>query len=107
MTGEEIKALRKELGCTARELADTLGLEQKLVMAWEKDELFPTKANVDKMAALRTQGKAAIVRKAKGDDPFKVLADDKLWGLVRKLLAHKKLRDAVLALADKYDDPAL
>ena len=107
MNADEIKALRKELSCTARELAETLKIEQKEVLAWEKGELFPTKAKVDQMEALRAKGGASIVRKSKAsEDPFKLLADEKLWGLVRKLLAHKKLRDAVLKLAEGYDDPA-
>ena len=66
MTPEELKALRKELSCTAKELAATLGVEQKDVLAWEKAELFPTKVFVDRMEALRAKGPSAIVRKAKG-----------------------------------------
>jgi len=109
MNGEELKALRKELSCTARELAETLKIEQKEVMAWEKGDLFPTKAKVVEMEALRAKGPTAIVRKSKGggDDPFKLLADEKLWGVFRKLVAHKKLREAVLKLAETYDDPSL
>lgn len=109
MQADDVKALRKELACTARELAETLKLEQRDVMAWEKGDTFPTKAKVVEMEALRAKGPTAIVRKSKGgsDDPFKLLADDKLWLLIRKLMAHKKLREAVLKLADGYDDPAL
>lgn len=106
MTPDEIKALRKDLACTAKELALALGLEQAAVLAWEKGDLFPTKAFVDKMAALRARGPAAIPKKAKGADPIKVLADPALWELVRKLAAHKKLRDEVLKLAAPYSDPA-
>lgn len=109
MQADDVKALRKELSCTARELAETLKLEQKEVMAWEKGELFPTKAKVVEMEALRAKGPTAVVRKSKGggDDPFKLLADEKLWLLIRKLVANKKLREAVLKLADAYEDPAL
>ena len=109
MQADDVKALRKELSCTARELAETLKLEQKEVMAWEKGDMFPTKAKVVEMEALRAKGPTSIVRKSKGggDDPFKLLADEKLWNLVRKLVAHKKLRDAVTKLADAYEDPAL
>lgn len=108
MNADDLKALRKELACTARELAETLKLEQKEILAWEKGELFPTKAMVVKMEALRAQGKGAIVRKAKGGgaDPFQLLADEKLWRLLRKLIAHPKLREAALKLADSYDDPS-
>ena len=37
---------------------------------------------------------------------MKVLADPALWELVRKIVAHKKLRDEVLKLAGPYADPA-
>ena len=106
VTPDEIKALRKELSCTAKELAAVLGLEQTTVLAWEKGDLFPTKAFVDKMAALRERGPAAIPKKAKGADPMKVLADPALWELMRKVVAHKKLRDELTKLAAAYPDPA-
>lgn len=106
MTPEDLKALRKELACTAKELAHALGIEQSTVLAWEKGELFPTKPFIDKMEALRAKGPAAIPKKSKGADPMKVLADPALWELVRKLAAHKKLRDEVQKLAAAYPDPA-
>ena len=107
MTGDEIKALRKELGCTAKELAAALGTDQATVFAWEKADLFPTKAFIDRMSALLARGPGSVPRKAKaGVDPMKTLADPQLWELVRKLAAHKKLRDEVAKLADKYPDPA-
>jgi transcriptional regulator with XRE-family HTH domain len=106
VTPDEIKALRKDLSCTAKELAQALGIEQATVLAWEKGDLFPTKVFVDKMNALRARGPAAIPKKAKGDAPMKVLADPALWELVRKLAAHKKLRDEVTKLAAGYPDPA-
>jgi transcriptional regulator with XRE-family HTH domain len=106
VTPDEIKALRKDLACTAKELAQALGIEQSTVLAWEKGDLFPTKAFVDKMAALRARGPAAIPKKAKGAEPMKVLADPALWEVVRKIVAHKKLRDEVLKLAAPYADPA-
>ncbi len=107
MSPEEIKALRKELGCTAKELAATLGIEQREVLAWEKAELFPTKAFVDGMEALRAKGPAAIVRRARaGADPVKALGDPQVWEILRKVAAHKKLRDEVAKLAAGYPDPA-
>lgn len=105
MTPEDIKALRKDLACTAKELAQAMGIEQSTVLAWEKGDLFPTKQYVDKMNALRVRGPAAIPKKARGDAPMKVLADPALWELVRKLAAHKKLRDEVAKLAAAYADP--
>ena len=106
VTPEEIKALRKDLACTAKELAHALSIEQSTVLAWEKGDLFPTKAFVDKMADLRQRGPSAIPKKAKGADPMKVLADPALWELVRKLVANKKLRDEVAKIAAAYPDPA-
>ncbi len=108
MTPEEIKALRKDLACTAKELAAALGIEQATVLAWEKAELFPTKAFVDKMNELRGKGPSAIPRKARGADPapMKTLSDPQLWEIFRKVVAHKKLRDEVAKLAERYPDPA-
>ena len=105
MTPDELKALRKDLACTAKELAQAIGIEQATVLAWEKGELFPTKPFIDKMNALRAKGPAAIPKKARGDAPMKVLADPALWELVRKLVANKKLRDEVVKLAAAYPDP--
>ncbi len=108
MLPEEIKALRSELKCTAKELAGALALEQKVVMAWEAGELFPTKKHVDMMQALRAKGPSAIPKKPKGKEPppLAVLADPALWTVLRKLLAHRKLRDEVVKLAADYVDPA-
>ena len=106
MTPDEIKALRKELSCTAKELGAALALEQSEVLAWEKGERFPTKQFVDKMNALRVKGPGAIPKKSKGADPIKVLADPLVWELFRKIAAHKKLRDEVTKLAVGYPDPA-
>jgi transcriptional regulator with XRE-family HTH domain len=106
---DDIRALRKELACTAKELAAALGLEQAVVLGWEKAELFPTKAFVDRMQELRAKGPAAIPRKARGAgavDPVKSLADPKVWELLRKIAAHRKLRDEVAKLAETYPDPA-
>ena len=107
MTPDEIKALRASLKCTAKELAAALDLEQATVLAWEKGELFPTKQYVDKMEALRAKGPSAIPRKAKGAvSPMAAMKDAQVWELFRKLAAHKKLRDEVAKLAEKYPDPA-
>jgi transcriptional regulator with XRE-family HTH domain len=105
---EEIKELRKDLSCTAKELAAALGVDQATVLGWEKAELFPTKSFVDRMGGLRAKGPAAIPRKARGaaGDPVKSLADPKVWELLRKIAAHKKLRDEVAKLAEPYPDPA-
>lgn len=107
MTPEEIKQLRKELSCTAKELAGALTLEQATVLSWEKGELFPTKQYIDKMEELRAKGPGAIPKKAKGNvDPMKALRDPAVWELLRKIAAHKRLRDEVTKLAASYADPA-
>jgi transcriptional regulator with XRE-family HTH domain len=106
VTPDELKALRKELGCTAKELAVVLGVEQSTVLSWEKAELFPTKAFIDRMEQLRAKGAGAFPKKAKGGDPVQALADPKVWELLRKIAAHKKLRDDVAKLAETYPDPA-
>ena len=107
MTPEEIKALRKELSCTAKELAAALGIDQATVLAWESADKFPTKAFVDRMAELRAKGPGSVPRKAKGAvDRMKSLSDPQVWQLLRKIAAHKKLRDDVAKLAEKYADPA-
>jgi transcriptional regulator with XRE-family HTH domain len=106
VTPDDIKALRKDLSCTAKELAQALGIEQATVLAWEKGDLFPTKPFVDKMNALRAKGPSAIPKKAKSVDPMKVLADPTLWEAIRKMVAHKKLRDDVIKMAQAYPDPA-
>jgi transcriptional regulator with XRE-family HTH domain len=109
VTPEDLRELRKELACTAKELAAALGIEPSTILAWEKGDLFPTKAYVAKMEQLRAKGPRAIPRASasKGlGDPIKALTDPALWELVRKLAAHKKLRDEVLKLAAGYSDPA-
>lgn len=111
MSPEDIKALRKELGCTARELATALGIEQETVLAWERGDLFPTRRFVDRMAELRQKGPGAIPRQSKkkaasAGTPMQALASPELWLLVRKLAAHPELRAKALELAKGWPDPA-
>jgi transcriptional regulator with XRE-family HTH domain len=105
VTPNELRTLRKELACTAKELAGALDLDQATVLAWEKGEKFPTKPFIDKMNELRAKGPGAIPRKSKGADPMKVLADPAFFVLIRKLLVNKKLRDEVERLAASHPDP--
>src|ERR1700691_6041045 len=109
MSPEDIKALRRELGCTARELAGALEIEQDVVLAWERSDLFPTKRHVGMMETLRAKGPSAIPKKRRKSapaSPMQALAEPELWRLVRKLLVHPELRAAVEKLAEPYSDPA-
>ena len=114
MEADQIKALRQELGCTAKELAAALGIEHETVVAWEQGEQFPTKRFVGMMEELRRKGASAIPKAPKrrraaaaaAATPMQVLADPELWRLVRKLCAHAELRAAALKLAEGYPDPA-
>jgi transcriptional regulator with XRE-family HTH domain len=110
MSPDELKALRQELSCTARELAAALGVEPDTVIAWERSEQFPTKRHIGLMEDLRRKGPSSIPRKRRKGGaalpPMQALADPSLWRLLRKLLAHPELRAAADTLADAYPDPA-
>lgn len=102
MTAEDIKALRKELGLTQRALAEALKVEVAEVRAWEAAEQFATKARCDAMEKLRANPPPKPV---KGASPLQLLADPKFMLLVRKLMAHPKLRAEVEKLAADHPDP--
>ncbi|WP_044248964.1 helix-turn-helix domain-containing protein [Chondromyces apiculatus] len=111
MDGEQIKALRQKLGCTARELAMALGLEQETVLAWERGEIFPTKRYVARLEEIQLAGPSAIPRvpkrrRERPSSPLQALAEPETWQLLRKLLAHAELREQVMRLAEPYPDPA-
>ena len=109
MSPDDVKALRKTLECTARELGATLQLPQETIVAWERGELFPTKRHVDAMRALADRGPSAIARAPRRGAPLapmQLLADPNLWRLLRKLLTHAELRQRVEQLATEYADPA-
>lgn len=107
MSPEALKALRKELGCTARDLGATIGVDQETVLAWERGDLFPTKRYVDAMLDLQRRGPSAILKKPKKkSSPMELLAEPAMWQLFRKLLQHEELRREVLRLAERYDDPS-
>ena len=108
MKAADVRALRKELGCTARELAQALGLEGEIVTAWEAGEQFPTKQWVLRLEQLRAQGPSAVPRrprKGQAKSPMDRLADPALWTLVRKLLQHPDLYAEVSRLAATFADP--
>jgi transcriptional regulator with XRE-family HTH domain len=108
LSPDDIKALRSALGCTTRELGEAVGVDQATIIAWEQGQLFPTKKYVDRMLALQEKGPGSVPKKARGaaPPPVRVLADPTFWEVVRKLVAHKKLRDEVQKLAASYPDPA-
>jgi transcriptional regulator with XRE-family HTH domain len=103
MSPDDIRSLRKELGLTQRQLAEALKLDPATVRAWESEALFPTKAHCDAMAALRAQPPPKLSRKPA--TPFQVLADPDFFALLRKLVAHAKLRAEIERLAAAYPDP--
>ena len=105
MTPDEVKRARTSLQCSAKELAAALAVEPATIFAWERGELFPTKKHVDELARLVALGPSAIPKKAKGPDPLDALRDPDVWTLLRKILAHPKLRAEVTKIAEKYDDP--
>jgi transcriptional regulator with XRE-family HTH domain len=109
VTPEELRQLRQDLQCTARELAATIGLDPNEVVAWEQGERFPTKKVVNELNQLRQLGPSAIVRK-KNKNSSRLstppLADPRFWALIRKLLEHPELFSKAQALAEDYPDPA-
>lgn len=110
MTPDEVKAVRTRLGCTAKDLARALDVDAATIGAWERGELFPTKKHVEALRALDAKGPGAVPRtgprRGAAASPMAVLADPRLWTVVRKLVAHAALRDAVVKLAESYPDPA-
>ena len=102
MTAEDIKALRKELGITQRTMAEALKVDVAEVRAWEASEAFATKAHCEAMAKLRTNPPPKPTKNA---SPLQLLADPKFMLLVRKLLAHPRLRAETEKLAAEHPDP--
>lgn len=108
MTPDEIKALRQELKCTARELAAALDLDQKDVLAWEAGDLFPTKRFVTQMEKLRRAGPDALPRTQRGKAKkvgLQRLDDPKLWEIVKKMCQHPALFEQVAKLSERFDEP--
>jgi transcriptional regulator with XRE-family HTH domain len=100
MDSSEIRALRTSLHLTQRQLAEALGLDVDLVRQWEKAERFPTRTHVQALEALRARPPAAPP-----PSPLALLGDPGFLALLRKLLAHARLRDEVGKLAAEYPDP--
>jgi DNA-binding transcriptional regulator YiaG len=111
VTPEQIKQLRSELRCTARELATTLGVPSAEIQSWEAGDRFPTKRWIARLESLRAQGPDCVVRSSRKaspstPSPIEQLNNPEIWRLLRKLLAHRQLFSEVARLADAYADPA-
>ena len=52
---EHIRALRRHLGLTQRELADTLGTRQQTISEWEKERYKPRGASVTLLSIIAEQ----------------------------------------------------
>jgi len=107
---DEIRVLRADLRCTARELAATLGIDIGEVTAWEQGERFPTKKHILDLGKLRLLGPDAITRKSKrppggGAVGIPRLADPALWHIVIKLTEHPDFFEKVRRLSENYADP--
>jgi transcriptional regulator with XRE-family HTH domain len=108
MSPEDVQRLRKELACSVGELAAAVGVEVRTVLAWESGDLFPTKRHAARLEALKSAGRDAFPRKSRGKAPapgLALLAEPRLWAVLRKLTAHPELFREVEKLADGYDDP--
>lgn len=112
LTPGQIKQLRADLRCTARDLATTLDVPLAEIQSWESGERFPTKQWVDRMDALRDRGPDGVIRKARRatraqPSAMEQLDNPELWLLLRKLIAHPSLFAETVKLSAKYDDPAV
>lgn len=108
MSPTEIRELRANLKCTARELAATLGIDTGEVTAWELGQQFPTKKHVSDMDKLRLLGPEAISRRPKRSSANVVrgiarLSDPMLWEIVVKLAENPDFFEKVKQLASAYE----
>ena len=110
MSPEAIKALRQELGCTARELAGALGIEQDDGARLGAVDLFPTKRHVDMMEALRSKGPSAVPRKPRRKSapasPSTPSPTPACGASCASSSSTPSCGNAVQKLAEPYTDPA-
>lgn len=102
MNAEEIRRLRARKGWSQRQLAAAMKVEPSTIAGWEAGEMFPTRKH---LAALRQLEQQADAQRSSGDRVHELLADPGFWRIVRKLLAHRELKDKVEKLADGWPDP--
>ena len=105
MQPEDVKRIREVLACSMGELAATLGVEVKTLLAWESGDQFPTKRHADRLVALEKEGPSAIKRKrpAKAPQGPSLLADPRFWTVVRKLATNADLFEKVEKLSAPYE----
>ena len=103
MSPDEIRGLRKDLNLTQRQLSEALKVEVEVVRAWEREEEFPTRALCASMEKLRVNPPPRIPKN--NPSPVQLLGDPKFFTLLRKLVAHPKLRAETEKLASDYADP--
>lgn len=78
MTGAEIKALIADLGISTRMLAAKLDVPAPVVLAWQREELFPTKRHVEAMRALTAR--ATLEEQALSEEERGPAQDDRARG---------------------------
>lgn len=106
VNAQDVRDLRKELGCTARQLAAALGVEERTVFDWESGERFPTKKACTQMQALKKRGPEAFKTGGKPApvNPAEIAGSPRVWTVARKLLRHPELLERVEVLAAEYED---
>ncbi len=109
MEADDIRALRKRLRISMKQLADHLGIESSEVTAWEMGARYPTKKHVDGMKELEASPPPTPSPASSTEEPdlfAGFLSDPRLAPAVRKLLAHPDLQEEFLRLAERWEDPA-
>ena len=106
MQPEDVKRLRDALACSVGELAATVGVDVKTVLAWESGDLFPTKRHVDRLKALERRGPSGVHKAAakKAPTDLDLLGDPRFWRIVRKLIVFPELFAKVEKLSEAYDE---
>jgi transcriptional regulator with XRE-family HTH domain len=103
MEAEDIRALRKRLKLSMKDLADHLDVEVSVVSAWESGTLYATKKHVDLMKALSDHPPEPKTKLGLYEG---FLSDPRLLVALRKLLANDEMQEELMKLADRYPDPA-
>jgi transcriptional regulator with XRE-family HTH domain len=103
MSPEDIRTLRKQLNLTQRQFAEALQIETDTLRAWEREEEFPTKSACESMEKLRANPPPRPSKHV--STPIELLGDPKFFTLLRKIIAHSKLRSEIEKLAESYPDP--